>query len=81
MRACDVVIGEYLKLKEPSSRYGYLKAVGIILANQSHSVDLKYVKYTKVPYTTIICEHTAFSKTDTMGLIKRVRPRDLVKEK
>lgn len=81
MRACDVVLGEYVKSKEPSNRYGYLKVVGIILANQDHSTDWKYTRQEKVPFISILCEHTAFYKTDTIGFLRRIRPRDLVKEK
>jgi len=80
MRVCDVVIGEFLEMRDPSSRYGYLKAVGIVLANQDHSVDWRYVGQDKLPYITVLCEHTAFYKDEGMIIIRRIRPRDLVKE-
>ena len=80
MRASDIVIGEYLEMKEKYDRYGYLKAVGIILANQDHSTNYKFTNREKVPYITVVVEHTAFSRSDRCGLIKRIRPRDLQKE-
>ena len=79
MRACDVKIGEWLEMKEPSDRYGFLKATGIILANQDHSTNWNYTNKRKVPYITIVCEHTT-SRESNFGLIKRFRLRDLQKE-
>lgn len=81
MRYQDIVIGELLEFRNPSSRYGYLEAVAIILANQDHSTDWKFIKQEKVPYITVICEHRAFSRTDCVMRLRRIRPRDLMKER
>jgi hypothetical protein len=80
MRYQDIVMGEFLKFKEPDKRCGHLKAVGIVLANQDHSIDWKYKNQKKFPFISVLCEHKAFSKHDSCGLIRRLRPRDLVKE-
>jgi len=79
MRACDIKIGEYLEFNDYHDRYGYLKAVGVVLANCNNDKDYNYMNEKELPYITVLCEHTAFSKHDGISIIRRIRPRDLKK--
>jgi len=80
MRACDIKENEFVEYKRESDRYGFLRVAGIIEANSDHSTNWKYRNEKKVPYITIVCEHFAFSIHDYIGIIRRIRPRDIQKD-
>lgn len=67
MKTQNIVIGEFYRHKS-SPNYGYLKPLKILKANHIDN-DLGF--------TVVKCEHTV-NKNDSVGLIKNIRPSDIV---
>ena len=69
MRAKDIVIEKYYRLKENPS-YGYVKALQVL-----NIYELDKTKN----YIVVKCEHSVH-KNDTIGFIRYFRPRDIIEE-
>ena len=68
MRACDIQIGEYYRLKD-SPDYGYIKPLRVLAKDDDENPK---------DYIIVRCEHTV-SKNDSFGFNRYFRPRDIIK--